>query len=452
MEEAAEAAAKAEAEARNAAKKAALEARKSNSAQPGAAELATASYDDADAEEPPKAKYSPAPKGLFIWGEVGSGKSLGMDLFFATAQVQARRVHFQPFMLEVHQRIHNFKQRQLSVDKAQREEREQQQLLRRQRRQHVQPFGRRQLQQPHHAPIFHIDLVPERDAIRQVALELSREAALLCFDEFQVTDIADALILSKLFRVLWERRVVVVATSNRPPQDLYLGGLNRHDFLPFIRELQQHCVVFCMDSQTGQTFHTVMVSDVPTLSTEKHNQARRLIWLIDELYESKTRLICSSEVPCTQLFQAPQEVFAHEDQQSPPERTSTDKPGPTSTDKTQPSNRAIAPADAAQSLVVREGELASVKAGAGQAQQPPLQRGVLHGGKTPRAPRSPSSPGPFANAHGHALDGRIMPDLAPVTTGSATTAPSPLSLLHRAPPLLLGVALRNPGRPAFCIV
>eukprot|EP00611_Tribonema_gayanum_P031983 TRINITY_DN938_c0_g2_i4.p1 TRINITY_DN938_c0_g2~~TRINITY_DN938_c0_g2_i4.p1 ORF type:complete len:337 (-),score=85.80 TRINITY_DN938_c0_g2_i4:1430-2440(-) len=252
MEQAAEAAAKAEAEARKAAKGAALEARRSNSTQAGAAELATASDDDADAEEPPKAKYPQAPKGLFIWGEVGSGKSLGMDLFFATAQVQARRVHFQPFMLEVHQRIHNFKQRQLSIDKAQREEREQQQLLRRQRRQHTQPFGRRQLQQPHHAPIFHIDLAPERDAIRQVALELSREAALLCFDEFQVTDIADALILSKLFRVLWERRVVVVATSNRPPQDLYLGGLNRHDFLPFIRELQQHCVVFCMDSQTGQ--------------------------------------------------------------------------------------------------------------------------------------------------------------------------------------------------------
>ncbi|TFJ81794.1 hypothetical protein NSK_007041 [Nannochloropsis salina CCMP1776] len=119
-------------------------------------------------------------------------------------------------MLEVHARIHAWKQEVLQREGRQR----------------------------------HVDLRPERNAITQIARQIGQEATVLCFDEFQVTDVADAIIMSRLFAELWQGSgVVVVATSNRPPEDLYLGGLNRAYFLPFIDLLRRQCRVESMESE-----------------------------------------------------------------------------------------------------------------------------------------------------------------------------------------------------------
>jgi len=163
------------------------------------------------------------PKGLFLFGGVGTGKSLLMDTLFASVTslnaiaaargekepLPARRVHFHAFMLEVHSRVHAMKQEQLIK------------------------FGRSR----------NVDMRPERDAIVLVAKEIAKEAWLLCFDEFQVTDIADAMILQRLFGTLVSHGVMIIATSNRPPEDLYKDGLNRDLFLPFVGLLKTHCKV-----------------------------------------------------------------------------------------------------------------------------------------------------------------------------------------------------------------
>lgn len=155
-------------------------------------------------------------RGIYIHGPVGTGKTMVMDVFYKHCDISAkRRVHFHEFMLEVHRRIHLHKQ----------------QLL--------QEYGQER----------HIHLSSSRDSIKAIALEISREAKLLCFDEFQVTDICDALIMTRLFNELWTHGTVLIATSNRPPEELYLNGLNRHDFLPFIKRLQQECLVRNLDSQ-----------------------------------------------------------------------------------------------------------------------------------------------------------------------------------------------------------
>jgi len=163
-----------------------------------------------------------------------------MDMFFNNSKVtKKRRVHFHKFMLDVHKRIHARKQ----------------ELLRQ--------FGRD----------VNVNLSSERDAIIHVANMLADEVILLCFDEFQVTDIVDALILSKLFGIMWSRGTVLVATSNRPPKDLYKDGLNRVYFLPFIEQLEKECIVRLLGngtdyrqlaiSSTRQTFMTP-VHDVTT--------------------------------------------------------------------------------------------------------------------------------------------------------------------------------------------
>ncbi len=146
-------------------------------------------------------------RGLYIYGAVGRGKTMLMDMYFAACPESAkRRVHFHAFMQDVHERIHA----------------------------HRQAFKRGENN--------------EEDPIAPVARDLAKEARLLCFDEFHVLDIVDAMILSRLFKVLFEEGVILVATSNVVPEELYFNGLNRELFLPFIALLQRHADIFNLDA------------------------------------------------------------------------------------------------------------------------------------------------------------------------------------------------------------
>ena len=291
------------------------------------------------------------PEGIYIWGGVGRGKSMLMDLFFETVAIEPRRrVHFHAFMQEVHEGIHEWRQQ----EKA----------------------GK----------------VSGADPIPPVANAIARQAALLCFDEFQVHDIADASILGRLFSQLFERGVVVVATSNRAPDGLYEGGLNRHRFLPFIDLVKTKMDVLHLDSDTdyrmdrikglpvyhaplgpaadaalddafaaltdmkrgepmtlalkgravevpeaahgvarfsfgdlcarplgaadylkiAQSFHTVIIRGVPVMGPERRNEAKRFVTLIDALYEAKTKLILSAEALPSALYEKGDGAFEFE--------------------------------------------------------------------------------------------------------------------------------------------
>lgn len=280
-------------------------------------------------------KPSP-PRGLYIWGDVGRGKTRMMDLFFEDAPVaRKRRAHFNSFMVDVHARIH----------------------------------AQRQLAGTH-------------DPIPPVARALAAEAQLLCFDEFQVTDVADAMILGRLFDHLFAENVTIVATSNTPPDRLYEKGLNRQLFLPFIEEIKQRLTVLELNGPTdyrlqrlagvrvyihplgpdadqamdaawvqltgtakgnptsltvmGRTlpvpqalhdvarfdfselcdrplaavdylaiaahFHTVMIDHIPVMTENMHNIARRFTLLVDTLYDEGVKLICSAAAPPDALF------------------------------------------------------------------------------------------------------------------------------------------------------
>ncbi|PZN95018.1 MAG: cell division protein ZapE [Alphaproteobacteria bacterium] len=291
------------------------------------------------------------PRGLYIWGGVGRGKSMIMDLFFGHVEVNPkRRVHFNEFMLEIHAAIH-----------AARE-------------------------------------ASGEDPIPRVAAWVAGRARLLAFDEMQVKDIADAAILSRLFASLFEHGVTVVSTSNRAPVDLYKDGLNRQLFTPFIALIEQKCDVVTLDGPTdyrlerlggaatwhvpngpaataamsetffrmtdypvedrarvptetlavpsGRTlhvpkslkgvavfsfarlcrqplgsadylaiarhFHTVFLVGIPVMGPENRNEAARFVALIDALYEHKVKLIAAADAAPQGLYPAGDGVFEFE--------------------------------------------------------------------------------------------------------------------------------------------
>ena len=148
-----------------------------------------------------------APHGLYVHGEVGRGKTMLMDLFFQHSTVEhKRRAHFHEFMAEAHERIYDYRQ---GISRGE---------------------------------------IADGDVIALTANAIFEESWLLCFDEFHVTDIADAMILGRLFAKLFELGTVVVATSNVAPDDLYKGGLNRSLFLPFIKQITDHMDVARLDA------------------------------------------------------------------------------------------------------------------------------------------------------------------------------------------------------------
>ena len=189
---------------------------------------------------------SKAPAGVYLWGGVGRGKSMLMDLAFAHIDAgPKRRVHFQEFMLETHARLKRVRERH------------------------------------------------EGDPIESVAEQIADEARLLCFDEMQVTNPADAMILSRLFGKLLLAGVKVVTTSNRPPRDLYKGGLNRELFVPFIELIERRMLVMPVDGPTDyrlQRLEGVDVWHVPNGAEATAALSRAFFQLTDYPVEDRAKV------------------------------------------------------------------------------------------------------------------------------------------------------------------
>ena len=286
-------------------------------------------------------KPAAGPRSIYIWGAVGRGKSLLMDMFYETLGLSAkRRIHFHAFMQEVHAMSHAWRQE----------------------------IESKKLKQ---------ELLPT------VAHDIAQKAQILCLDELQVTDVADAMILSKLFTSLMDDGVTTVITSNRPPEELYLGGLQREKFMDFVHliyarmdvlelasphdyRMQQiramqavymwplsdkadaamnemfaqlthnaEILPMALDVQghrlnvpqcyggiarfrfadlcelalgaadylaIARRFHTVFIEDIPKLGPEKRNEARRFVTLIDTLYDHRVKIICTAAAAPAELY------------------------------------------------------------------------------------------------------------------------------------------------------
>jgi cell division protein ZapE len=280
-------------------------------------------------------------RGLYIFGDVGRGKTMLMDLFFESLPESGRRrVHFHEFMGDVHQRVRGFREK------------------------------------------LKIGAIADDDPIRLAGASIADETAILCFDEFHVTDIADAMILGRLFARLFELGVIVVATSNVAPNELYRDGLNRALFVPFIAMLERRLDVVRLDARTdfrleklagrpvwhvpadaasalddawrrltgdqagaphdlaiaGRTlrvpcaalgvarfsfeqlceqplaaaeylrlaheFHTLIIDRIPVMGFGQRNAAKRFIILIDTLYDHAVKLIASAAAEPAALYRA----------------------------------------------------------------------------------------------------------------------------------------------------
>jgi cell division protein ZapE len=291
------------------------------------------------------------PRGLYVHGDVGRGKTMLMDLFFQHSQVEhKRRAHFHEFMAEVHERIYGYRQ---NITRGE---------------------------------------IADGDVIALTAGSIFEEAWLLCFDEFHVTDIADAMILGRLFSKLFELGTVVVATSNVAPEDLYKGGLNRALFLPFIAQISDHMDVLRLDARTdfrleklagvkmwlvpadraaeaaldqawarmtgkapgkprdisikgrvlhvpcsadgvarfsfaeicekplaasdylrlAHDYHTLMIDRIPVMDYAERNAAKRFIALIDTLYDNAVKLMASAAADPASLYVATEGHEANE--------------------------------------------------------------------------------------------------------------------------------------------